>query len=380
MTKKPIKSATRRKPTQGKARACNRGVEAQPLKTPETPPERAGRGIEDPSLWCRNRFWWSTVRAHPSTPVRFVDLAEHFLADVDASDRGTAQRALARVDRDGSDPSTRRGDLRGASFVSLIGAKHGYTHTLPVFDSKLWRLVGPEGVGPDELVQLQEALNWELALGARYGAPEESNDLWAGTRVLTGRLYCDEIPLVLGRLGSLQWRSLSEEQFTEVVGLLAARPSWPGLTQLCVLMLRMGDSDARLEVSAVRHAIVSCMRSLSAPPQVDPRVAALFQHLIRRRILSPMRTLEHARPALEWARSELKQLENACRTSADRRWHARQVDALACAVGHALGPGPDWLGWVTAENLRLQLAVGEVRAAINADERAQRLGVAAPSA
>lgn len=374
MTQKPTKFAGNRKPKPHKER---RAAKAEVVEEPGPGASafgRRGRGREDPSLWCRNRFWWSGVCAHPSTPAHFASVARYLLKGVDDADRGTARRALERIRSDGADPSTRRGDLRGQSFVSFVGALPGYAHTRTTFDSPIWHILGPDGLGPDELADLQDALSWELALGVRYGSPGAAQGDREVVPVRTGRLHWKCAPLILHRLGSLQWRAQGERQFVEVVRLLAVRPSWPGLGLLCVLMLRMGDSDARREISEVRQAIVTSMDALSRRPQVDPRAAAVFQHLVRRRVLSASRTLEHPSAALEWARSELFELEQACRSESDRRWYARQVDALACSLANSVGPSVDFLNWIATGDLDLGRSVDSVRSAICSDERAQRLG------
>lgn len=375
MTQKPTKSAGTRKPKpepRKERRVANAEVvEGHGSGSPE--PSRRGRGREDPSHWCRNRFWWSSVCAHPSTPEHFADLAKHFLAWADEADRETARRALERIHREGADPSTRRGDLRGHSFVSFVASLPGYAHTRTMFDSSIWHILGPDGIGPDELASLQDALSWELVLGVRYGPSGRAQDDRDVISIRTGRQHWRSALLILSRLGSLQWRSLGERQFVAVVRLLAGRPSWPGLALLCVLMLRMGDSDARCEMSEVRQAIVASMDALSCRPNVDPRAAAVFQHLVRRRILSASRTLEHTGAVLDWARSELIELEQACRSDSDRRWHARQVDALACSLANRLGPGVDFLGWSATRDLGLGPSVPSVRHAIHRDARAQRL-------
>lgn len=371
MTQKPGKRATTRKPKRGKGTVAPQAPDDSGRPTDDPASERAVRGPEDPSLWCRSRFWWSRVRAHRCTPTGFNDLAGQLLEHLSKEDRERAKRALKRVDQEGTDPSTKRGDLGGMSFVSLVGAIPGYTHTLEVFHSAVWKLLGPTGLGPDALTGLQDTLGWQLVLGARYcRATDDPDSPASGEYVRMGRIPGKAAPVILGRLGSLQWRSLPEREFIEAVRLLAVRPSWPGLSMLCVLMLRMGDSDARVEISTVRLAIRSSVAGLCAGAEVDARAAAVFQHLVRRRILSALRTLEHPGPVLEWAQGQLVDLERACRTDNDRRWHARQVDALACALGNVAAPGVEWLGWLHGEDLHDEPAVQAVLKAIASDERA----------
>jgi hypothetical protein len=255
-----------------------------------------------------------------------------------------------------------------------VGGLPGYTHTQEVFRSPIWKLLGPAGIGPDALIGLQDTLGWQLTLGVRYcAASDDPDDVGSGVYVRMGRLPWQAVPIILGRLGSLQWRGLSRQEFIDAVRLLGARPSWPGLSMLCVLMLRMGESDARDEVRTVRVAISRCVAALCGAPELDPRAAAVFQHLVRRRILSALRTLEHPGHVLEWARGQLVDLERACRSDRDRRWHARQVDALACALGNVAAPSVEWLGWLSPEGLDDEPAVRAVLKAIRSDERALRL-------
>jgi len=377
MTQKIGKRGKTRKPKRAKAYGLVTAAGDAQAEHDDHASKRGVRGREDPSLWCQGRFWWGAVRAHRCTPVAFKDRAQHFLGHLTGEDLGRAKLALKRVEREGTDPSAARGDLCGASFVSLIGGMPGYIHTMAVFDSPVWALLGPEGVGPDALVHLQDTLSWELVAGVRYVSSKD--DPYNPRRVILvrmSRLHCKTAAIMRGRLGSREWRGLKGPQFIEAVRLLGARPSWPGLSMLCVFMLRMGDSDARLEVSTVRAAIKSCMAALGTSANVDPRAAAVFNHLVRRRILSALRTLEHAAPALEWARGQLFDLEYACRGDDDRRWHARQVDALACALGDVWGHKIEWLGRLPEMNVHLEPPIQAVLRAIRSDERAQRLLVA----
>lgn len=379
MTQKAAKRAPSRKPKRGKASATRRAATEPAARAQDQASKCGVRGPEDPSHWCQRRFWWSTVRRHRRTPAGFDQLAALLLEPTAGEDFKRAKRALKRVEQDGTDPSTKRGDLHGLSFVSLVGSMPGYAHTLEVFGSPIWKLLGPKALAPDALVSLQDALGWELALGVRYCRSNDDPDIpGSGVHLTMGRLHWKALPIILGRLGSFQWRSLATSEFVEVLRLLAARPSWPGLSMLCVLMLRMGESDAREEVATVRSAIKSTVAALCAGAKVDPRSAAVFQHLVRRRIFSALRTLEHSGPVLEWARTQLADLERACRSGPDRRWHARQVDALACALGNVAGPSVEWLGWPPAENLHLEPAVQAVLGAIRSDERAVRLLGCAP--
>jgi len=305
--------------------------------------------------------------------VHLPGCVAHFLGGLGKDERLTAGLALKRVAQDGSDPSPARGDLRGASLLSLITGRREYAHAQLVFESQVWQLLGPEGVSPDALVEMQEALCWELAFGCAYG-PKGADPNGPGVaRTRNSRLPWKAIPMVLGPLGSLRWRALEPRAFTDAIRLLAARPSWPALSLLCVLLLRMGDSEARTELVLVRAAIVTCMDWLGARPHVDPRAAAVFRHLVRRRILSATRSLEHSAPVLAWANEQLGDLDRACVTDRDRRWYARQVDALACAASAAPGPGADLLGWRFVGPIESDPGADAVRRAIEDDEHAYRL-------
>lgn len=339
---------------------------------------RGVRGPEDPCGWCRNRFWWSTVLAHRCTPEHAADRARYFLvgfAPELAEDAAiTARAALDRIDRDGTDPSTNRGEFRGVSFLRVIGSMPGYAHTMAVFDSPIWSLLKAVPMSPDTLVEMQDALVWEVVLGVRYRREQENDLSGAQVQVHDGRLHGKAAVLPL-RLGSLAWRTLTPVQFAEAVELLAMRPSWPGLSLLCVLYLRMAECDARPEVAAVRGAIIRCVRALGLKSCVDPRAAALLEHLVRRRVLGGRRLLDHPSPVLEWARGQLQDLAELCRNDSDCRWLARQVDALASAIGNADAPVIEWLGW-TDDLGEVEAAAAPVMQAIDSDPIAGRMRAA----
>lgn len=295
------------------------------LPAPENETASRGRGDEDIVHRARSEVWLACVRSMARTPPTLASMGTKFLGD--APD---AKRVFARIAHDASDPGRKRASLGGRSVVELVAQTRGYRDTQGVYDSTLWEVLGRDPVRIDTLEVYMGDITARL-LRRRWRAPPQAE----------AREVIDFL--------SPSPRPMEQAAFRRWALRLARTPSIDALTLLCLLYERCLREDAIDAARLLHGALLKAARRFCDRTGFSSRTIALFVFLIRRRVLSGRRMLDHAYSTLYAAEDLLAEWHCFVDGDEERAWLDHETWRLACALENtwglkAVAPAPDTIG------------------------------------
>ncbi len=300
------------------------------VPAPENEAVARGRGEEDIVYRAKSEVWLACVRSMARTPKTLAAMGTKFLAD--APD---AKRVFARIAHDASDPGRKRKSLGDRSVVELVAGFRGYRDTQDVYASTLWELLGRVPLPIDTLEKYMGDITARL-LRRRWRAPPSAK----------AREVIDFL--------SPPPRPMEQAAFRRWALRLAHTPSIDALTLLCLLYERCLREDAIDAARLLHGAILKAARRFCERPGFPSRTIALFVFLIRRRVLSGRRMLDHAYSTLYAAEDMLAEWHCFVDGDEERAWLDHETWRLACALENtwglrAVAPAPDTIGSTISE-------------------------------
>lgn len=294
----------------------------KPEPDPDNDVAARRRGEEDVVHRAQSEVWLACVRSMARTPRTLAAMGTIFLGD--APD---AKRVFARIALDSSDPGLPRPSLKGRSVVELVAQVPGYRYTEDVYRSALWDVLGREPLSIDALETCTGDLTarlFRLSLNGRSPGWNEEQ---------------------MNFLCSLP-RPMEQAAFRRWALRLARTPSIDALALLCLLYERCLREDAIDAARLLHGAILKAARRFCDRPGFSSRTIALFVFLIRRRVLSGRRMLDHPYPTLRAAEDLLHPWHWVVDGAAERAWLDHETWRLACALENtwglkAVAPAPD---------------------------------------
>jgi hypothetical protein len=281
-----------------------------------------GRGDEDVVHRAQSEVWLACVRSRARTPKTLAAMGTRFLGDVP-----DVRRVFARIAHDASDPGRARDSLGGRSVVELVAQVRGYRDTQDVYDSALWAVLGRDPLPIDTLETRTGEITARL-LRRRWRAPPAAK----AREVID---FVSSLPQPMEPAAFRRWALR-----------LARTPSIDALTLLCLLYERCLREDAIDAARLLHGAILKAARRFCDRPGFASRTVALFVFLIRRRVLSGRRMLDHAYSTVYAAEDLLGAWHCVVDNDEERAWLDHETWRLACALENTWGlksvmPAPD---------------------------------------
>jgi hypothetical protein len=295
------------------------------VSEPENDAVPRGRGEEDVVHRAQSEVWLACVRSMARTPKTLAAMGTAFLGDVP-----DAKRVFARIAHDASDPGRKRGSLGDRSVVELVAQVRGYRDTQDVYESKLWKLLGRDPLPIDTLETYMGDITARLL-----------RRQWSPPPTTKAREVLDFL--------SPPPRPIEAAAFCRWALRLARTPTIDALTLLCLLYERSLREDAIDAARLLHGAILKAARRFCDRPGFASRTVALFVFLIRRRVLSGRRMLDHPYSTAYAAEDMLGEWHCVVEGDDERAWLDHETWRLACALDNTWGrksvpPAADTIG------------------------------------
>ena len=262
------------------------------------------RGPKDLVHRARSQIWLAIVKSHRRTPGDHPAMGRFFLGDVEE-----AARVFVRIEYYASDPGIPRPDKD--TVVERVAAKPGFAHTKLVYDSALWRLLGPTLPSPDEREEMINQAIRQLIFVERMQDP--------ALRLLV-------------RVASICRLPTPASAYRRVIRRFARKRSITCLLLLCLLYRRAIEVGAVDEVRILREGVLAAVRHFCNRPGFSGAAFTLLLFLVRRRVLAGQSSLEHTLEMQLWAEDVLADWSVRCTTPEEHQWLERQTWLVACAI------------------------------------------------
>lgn len=229
-----------------------------------------GKPTSDVSLLCRNRLWaWMVFNTRPYRTWDGLDT--YWLEKIDQNpteghspDNRGRRRVFFRIFHQATDPASTKG-LGGSTLLEKVSESGEHPDATALYESKLWRLVGPEPLTPAQVLAMHQELI--KSIGLFQASAEEV--------------------LVASTVGVVHWAFSNRN--LEHVRIAAARIARRGTADAIALLgccfQRALDHLALREADIYLAAIVRAYRKLYHQWMMQPEVATSLSTLIDVRLI-----------------------------------------------------------------------------------------------